>query len=230
MFLQSRPIYRTAAGVVGLAATLLLHSLFIVVAMWGDGVLSRFPDRPDAIGAGANHGNPEGTSLERRITVQILSEISPSHTPAPMDAFLEDALRSPAKIDITGPDAISLPPLIVADDGKAAESTDAELIAREMMVGIYQSQIRARIERAWELPGKLLPAESFTCRALIRQHRDGRVSEVELPYETCDGTPAMRHSLINAIFTASPLPAPPHPGVFIDSFSFMFRAEYLRSR
>lgn len=213
------------ASLLGLVGAIVLHSVFFAFAMWGDGLPSQIADLPDAVGTGANRGSPDGESFERRIVVRIISDISANPEPTAMDAFLEDALKAPAKIHVTGPDAIPLPPLLVEEDGAVAESADAELIAREKMVGIYQSQIRARIERAWASPAEMQPEKRFTCRALIRQNRDGRVREVELPYETCDGTPAMRQSVINAIFSASPLPAPPHPGVFVDSFSLVLRPE-----
>lgn len=216
---------RIATGVVAAAATLLLHSLFLAVALFGGGMSSRLPDLPEAVGAGSNSGIPEGDSFERRITVTILTEIVANPNPALMDAFLADALKSPTKIDITGPDAVPLPPLIFAEDGVANESNDAELIAREKMVGIYQGQIRARIERAWKLPAQNPEPDGFSCRALIRQNRDGSIKDVELPYDTCDGTPAQLQSVANAIFSASPLPAPPHPGVFVDSFSIVLRSE-----
>ena len=224
-----RRMRNTTAGLLGAAATMLLHALFFAVAMWDVYGVPRVPDRPDAIGAGANLGDPHGESVERRIVVRMLSDIGSSASPRPMDAFLKDALQSPVRIDVTGPDSIPLPPLIIAESGLPAESTNAELIARERMVGIYQSQIRARIERAWSLPTDHVSARDFSCRAQIRQHRDGRIGEVELPYDTCNETPAMRQSLIDAIFTASPLPAPPHPGVFVESFSLILRSESART-
>lgn len=214
---------RVAVSVLGGMATVLLHSVFLTMALWGGGMPQRYPDRPDAIGTGANQGRPEGEVAERRITVQLLPAVDARPMPA-MQPLL-DALVQASMLEITGPDALPLPPLIIEDDGIPAESTDAELIARAKMVGTYESQIRARIERAWALRGKAVAGQAFTCRVLIRQHADGQINEVEVPYENCDGAPAMRESLISAIFASSPLPAPPHPGVFVDSFSMVFRLD-----
>jgi len=210
-------------------ATVLLHSLFFAIAIWGGGAPSRFPDEPDAIGAGANQGKPDGDVTERRMVVRLLSA-TPSSEPAPTETLLMEALRVPAKLDITGPDALPLPPLVVSDNGSPADGTDADLIARAKMVGVYQSQIRARIERAWEVPEEQVDEPDFSCQALIRQQRDGRVLEVELPYEKCNGSSKLRQSVVNAIFGASPLPAPPHPGVFIDSFSLVLRPRTMPDR
>lgn len=219
---------RTVAGMFGVTAVALLHSLFFVAAMWGEGVVQRFPDRPEAIGAGANRGTSEGQPAERRMTVRLLTDIETHTNSAPDLAYLLEAAFLAPKLDITGPDALPLPPLIIVENSEPAESTDAELIARTRMIGIYESQIRARIERAWTLPGESAEEAEFTCRVLIRQRDDGRVSEVELPYDQCEGSPAMRQSLVNAIFSASPLPAPPHRGVFVDSFSLILRSASVR--
>jgi hypothetical protein len=227
MMRRSRRV--TVVGILGAAATALLHSMLIVAALWGGG-MPRFPDQPDAIGAGANQGTPEGDSGERRMVVRLLEEIISQDPPPTPDAYLAEQVSNALKLEITGPDALPLPPLVIQEDGIPADSTDAELIARTKMVGIYESQIRARIERAWTLPDGLPKEQDFSCRALIRQHRDGRISEVELPYEKCDSSPAARQSVVNAIFTASPLPAPPHPGVFVDSFSIVLHSEVVRGR
>ncbi len=219
----------TVTGLVGAAATALLHSLFFAALVLGNGgERQRFPDRPEMVGAGANRGTPDGESTERRIIVSFLTPIDAETSTSTADAHLSELLRSALKLQITGPDTLPLPPLNIETDGAPVESSDAELMARTKLAGIYESQMRARIERAWALHAEFLPEQSFTCRALIRQHPDGRVSEVELPHSECDDVPALRQSLINAIFSASPLPGPPHPGVFVESFSLMFRSEAMR--
>lgn len=193
--------------------------------MWGGAGSSRLPDRPDAIGAGANSGNPDGYTHERSITIRLLSEMDVNPSPSPAEALIAEIIHTSPKLKVTGPDSLPLPPLLFEEGGATAEPSDAELMARTKLVGIYESQIRARIERAWTLPQEYSKDDAFSCRVLIRQQRDGRVAEVEVPFDECGSTPAMRQSLINAIFTASPLPAPPHPGVFVDSFSLVLRSE-----
>lgn len=228
--MRQRAKHITASGIIGGAATLLLHSLFLTAALWGGGSAHRFPDRPDAMGAGANVGKPEGDSGERRIVVQLLTEVGARPSPSTPDAYLAEQIQKALKLEITGPDALPLPPLLIDEHGVSAESTDAELIARTKLVGVYESQMRARIERAWTLPDGAVTDQAFTCRVLIRQLRDGQVKEVEVPYEHCNGTDELRQSVVRAIFTASPLPAPPHPGVFVDSFSLILRSDSIRGR
>lgn len=162
--------------------------------------------------------------MERRMVVRLLSEIDSRPAPPAPDSHLEEMVQQALKLEISGPDALPLPPLIM-EDGNPAESSDAELMARTRMMGIYESQVRARIERAWQAPEADDLDPVFVCRPLIRQHRDGRVKNVELPYDGCEGTIQMRQSLVSAIFSASPLPAPPHPEVFVDSFSLLFRSD-----
>lgn len=194
----SQRIKHLTKGLLGLVATVLLHTLFLA-AIWTGGVSPQLSDLPDAIGAGANLGKPEGESAERSMTVRLLSQSSTIPNKAPKEALLEDALRSAAVLDITGPDALPLPPLYVHENGVPADSTQAELIAREKLFGIYQSQIRARIERAWAATVPKPGSESFKCEVLIRQQPNGSIREVELPIE-CGGSPEMRQSLIYAIF------------------------------
>jgi hypothetical protein len=214
-------------GVAGAAVTL-LHSLFFMAANWGGTELRQLPASPHAVGGGANRGTSDGDMSELRMTVHLVAEADTMPEQAPKDAFLEQALRISAIVHITGPDSLPLPPLNMSFDGPPAESTEAELIAREKFSGIYESQIRARIERAWKLPENAGESVNVTCRAMIRQHPNGRIHEVELPYEGCDLSHELRQSLIKAIFAASPLPAPPHPGVFTDSFSLVFRPGFVR--
>ncbi len=211
----------------GIAATLLLHSMLLAVAIWGAGV-KKIARLPDAVGAGANSGNPYGSSSERMIVVQRSPDIS---NPAPQPAVspqLVAALPQPSMLQITGPDAIPLPPLEFEEDGEPMEASDADLIARTKLAGLYESQIRARIERAWTQPGERQTAPFYSCRVKVRQQRDGRVENVTL--DSCEGSFAWLESLVQAIYSASPLPGPPHPGVFANSFSMMFRSVSTQSK
>lgn len=201
----------------GVAATILLHALLVTVTIWGDGAARRVARLPDAVGAGANTGNPDGSSTERMIVIQLSPEItSPDAEPA------VSKLAAPAKpdmIQVAGPDAMPLPPLKFEEGGEEAGSTDADLIARTKLAGMYESQIRARIERVWNQPKSATPAHF--CRVKIRQNKDGQVEEVIL--EHCEGSFEWLDSLTRAIYSASPLPAPPDPRVFVESFSMQFR-------
>ncbi len=97
-------------------------------------------------------------------------------------------------------------------------------MAWSQFAGIYESQVRARILRAWALPAEPAPEPEFSCLVQIRQQSDGRVREVALVLNKCEGSAAWQQSLVDAIQAASPLPAPPHPSAFVDNFSLVFHA------
>lgn len=81
-----------------------------------------------------------------------------------------------------------------------------------MMAGRYLGQINARIERAWIRPRTLIDSGLFACRVRVVQGNDGGVQEIEIVQ--CNGDMAWQVSLVRAIQSASPLPAPPDPKVF----------------
>jgi hypothetical protein len=215
---------RTLVGVIGIAATVLLHSLFFAVAIWNGGSLPH-PRLLDAAGAGANTGAQDAEPGERRMTVMLNLEYDGATPPLePPPQLPEPVMEQPSILAITGPDTLPLPAFELEPPGEEAVEQDAQLMARVKFAGIYESQVRARIERAWELPDEAVPEPEFSCLVQIHQQRDGRVKEVDLVLSKCEGSPAWQQSLVNAVQTASPLPAPPHPGVFVDSFSLVFHS------
>jgi hypothetical protein len=209
---------------IGIVATALLHSLLFAVAVWGGSGQARLPRPPDAIGAGANSGNEDGELGERRITVMLTPESQSTPSIEVVPQLPDPTLMQPSVVAITGLDALPLPPINADLSGEEAADRDAEMMARVKFAGIYESQVRARIERAWELPSDSNDEAAFSCLVLIHQNRDGRVREVELVSAKCEGSPATQMSLVRAIQAASPLPAPPHPSVFVDRFSLVLRA------
>jgi hypothetical protein len=216
---------RTAAGTAGIVATVLLHSLFFAAAILGVGP-AKVARLPDAVGAGANSGKPDGSSTERMIVVQ-LSTNADNPEPAPSEPPRLVEVQKPSTLQVAGPDSIPLPPLEFDDDGVATEASEADLIARTKLSGLYESQIRARIERAWTQPSESVRALVYSCRIKVRQKRDGQVEDVSL--ENCEGSFVWLNSLVKAIYSASPLPGAPHPGVFANSFSMQFRSAAVRS-
>ncbi len=213
---------RTAAGVVGVVATVLLHSILFAVATWGVGITA-VARLPDAVGAGANLGRPDGTTHERMIVIQLSTSVDEPNAELAATSLLEEALLEASMLEIAGPDILPPPPLVFDTEGEPIEASDADLIARTQLAGIYESQIRARIERAWAQPKEALNTAKYFCRVTIRQLRDGRVDDVTLG--PCEGSLAWLDSLERAIKSASPLPGPPHPSVFVDTFSLEFRRQ-----
>ncbi len=121
-----------------------------------------------------------------------LSSVSfPAPTPTDNLPSIEDS--NPVRTDLTG----SSP----SDPG------------RRLLFGRYIGQISARIERAWLRPRTPIDhADFFACRVKITQDRSGVVKEIELV--RCNGTLRWQTSLVQAIQSASPLPAPPDADVF----------------
>lgn len=211
---------RATAVSLGVIATATLHVLVFTVAIWSDLTLpARSPKPPDAMGAGANVGKPDAELGERRMLSQltpvlILEDLSVAQTPR-----LEKPV-APSALLVAGPDSIPLPPIHVDGDSDPIAATNAEVIARTKMAGIYESQIRARIQRAWSPES----GSGVSCRVRIHQRSDGSISEVELQLAKCEGTQSWQQSVVNAVFAASPLPAPPHPSVFVNSFELDLQA------
>lgn len=85
--------------------------------------------------------------------------------------------------------------------------------ALRLLFGRYIGQIASRIERAWMRPRTPI-GSTFECRVQITQDRGGVVQEIELV--RCNGNHRWQMSLVHAIQSASPLPAPPDADVYVD--------------
>ncbi len=143
------------------------------------------------------------------LTAVLIEEPEPGITPA-----------SPAEGVLLQPVAAPHVPL-PTDIGELEDSKEAEGVSVEasqggaghsMMVGRYLGQIDARIERAWIKPRDPIASGMFACQVRIVQETDGGIQEIELVQ--CNGDTAWQRSLVSAIQSASPLPAPPTPEVF----------------
>src|SRR5262245_14696760 len=121
-----RRTQRTMIGVSGIAASVLLHSLLFVAAIWDGGRVSPHPQPPDAVGAGAITGSADGEPGERRIAVMLTSEFA---EPAASKAaqLIEPTLQPTSVLEITGTDSLPLPPIEVKISGEEVEAQDAQL-------------------------------------------------------------------------------------------------------
>jgi hypothetical protein len=109
-------------------------------------------------------------------------------------------------------------------DAPAGEApTNGDQATRAVLFGRYMGQIDARIERAWTKPATLAGHESFACRVSVLQDAVGNVRAVDL--EQCTGDSRWQQSLVRAIQSASPLPAPPDPAVFTPTLRLVFSAD-----
>jgi colicin import membrane protein len=74
----------------------------------------------------------------------------------------------------------------------------------------WQSQIAAKINRAWLRPPTARPG--IECMLNVTQVPGGEVTEVSIG--ACNGDQAVRESIEAAVYRASPLPPPPDPALF----------------
>jgi colicin import membrane protein len=85
----------------------------------------------------------------------------------------------------------------------------------------WQSQITARIQRAWLRPGSA--RSGIECVLNVTQVPGGEVTNVRIG--TCNGDQAVRESIEAAVYRASPLPPPPDPSLFERSLVITFRPD-----
>ena len=110
-----------------------------------------------------------------------------------------------------------------ADSATQESEAPGDASGRAFMFGRYMGQITARISRAWSRPRTPVGGEEFACRIQINQDHTGLVKEVTL--KQCNGDARWQLSLVHAIESASPLPAPPDPTVFAASLTLEMRLE-----
>jgi hypothetical protein len=137
------------------------------------------------------------TSQGADYVATTLAAQSPLLAPVPTPDL---SLFAGPKLEVS-PEEDEVPPPVVGSDPEHV-----------LMFGRYVGQIDARIQRAWLRPRTSIVSGSFFCRVRIAQERSGHVQEIEIL--KCNDDPSWQLSLVHAIQSASPLPAPPDPGVF----------------
>ena len=207
---QSRPLAVSAGGVVGV---LLIHALLVLPFVLTLSLPST--RRPNTIGAGAS---TFVSAAEPEITVVFIDEPTRLENTAPKPPALASRGTAPPDLQLV---VLSPDPSPPTANVKEADSSDAqeelapaEAAEHARLHGLYLGQVQARIERAWTRPRSEIGAPRFSCRARIQQDRRGVVIEVTLDH--CNGSERWQQSLLSAVRTASPLPAPPDASVYVD--------------
>jgi colicin import membrane protein len=115
-------------------------------------------------------------------------------------------------------------------DAAAASARQAELeaaLAREerhadaVSAGLldrYLAEITASVEHAWKRPASA--KEGIRCVISVNQLPGGEVTRVKIG--ECNGDAAVRQSIENAVYRASPLPPPPDPSLFDRKLRLVF--------
>lgn len=148
------------------------------------------------------------------------------------------ALSNPT-IQVVSPDPtplLKIPEPSLLDESGEASYAAGDPARQSMLFGRYVGQIDARVQRAWRRPRSRVNVmhvintddnatahHAFRCQAQISQDSKGNVTEIELT--RCNGSPEWQLSLIRAIHSASPLPAPPDPTVFTNVLAIAFEAK-----
>ena len=240
---RSRISQKSYSAWIGAAGSLLLHALFFLSVLLGAQVMK--VRRPEVQGVGAARIRARAAPSE---TLILLNLSTPVKSRPPLIAKLASAGLLPADLPMTliSPDPL---PHFAHSADHAAENQKAaapinrgDAALRAALFGRYTGQIDARIERAWQRPRfpvnrddaslgglglrdarqRALGDETFRCEVRILQNRQGDVQEVQLL--RCNGDVTWQQSLVTAILAASPLPAPPSPGVFSDAITLTFVA------
>jgi hypothetical protein len=186
---------------VGAILSALLHALILQGVLLGGG--KSVPVEPQTPSAG---GTPGGDAA---MTVEFFSE-------PPPEALSVASAPQLTKVPVSQVD----PPddLVVENDSASASEDPGD----SALFGRYMGQVSARIERAWLRPRTPLGDSLFSCQVRIEQDAAGSVREITLVH--CNGSARWQLSLVQAIQTASPLPAPPDPAVFKRTFSLRFES------
>jgi TonB-like protein len=215
---QSRPLTIPFTGAL---ASALLHALLLAPVLLGT-TAHKTPLAPQQ----GTMSTVAGSSEESAMTVIFIQEFWPGAKPGATTAELASLLSASGAIlsPVVAPNAGPPPALVQSDDSEndqhATNTTGESEPGRALMAGRYIGQITARVQRAWIRPRTPLPSDLFACRVRIVQDRSGDVMEIELA--RCNGDVRWQTSLVAAIQSASPLPAPPDPDVFSRTLTIEF--------
>jgi len=179
---------------------------------------------PDRNGAGASL--LRNAAAEEMSVVFIDEPSPPLDTPPPkLEALNSRGLASLDRpVVVLSPDASSAAVVAPADMQEATDlATASDTAQHALLYGRYLGELQARIERAWLRPRTEIGAARFSCQVRIKQDRHGAV--VDVRFDHCNGTLRWQQSLLTAIRTASPLPAPPDGSVYADVLWLSFASD-----
>jgi hypothetical protein len=214
------PRHHWGAALAAALISVALHVALVSTLMWGSPGAQ--PRRPPLSGIGASASSAGQLPVETLVLINV-------------PGLAQSAARPPEASPSRGTAPGDLPIRIVSPDADPAEERAAVIdvaaptpaplqdgVERGILFGRYVDQVAARIERAWRRPRTPIGPEPFRCRAQVTQDRRGNVLEIAL--QDCVGAPRWQLSLVQAIQSSSPLPAPPDPAVFSDTLTLSFHS------
>ena len=92
-------------------------------------------------------------------------------------------------------------------------------VARSGVMDDYRRLLVQTIERSWNRPPSA--RAGLECTLYVSQAPGGTVIDVKLG--ACNGDQAVRESITNAVYRASPLPAPSDPRAFERRLEIVFK-------
>jgi hypothetical protein len=158
-------------------------------------------------------GSASSTDVEPTLQASIIEELPLALVPPPPTTAV--TLHVPELPQLVPPQD-----LLESLAEKKPSNPNIDAAGSSALAGRYLGQIDARIERAWLKPRTPLDSGAFRCEVRVEQDTAGNVLEIEL--EQCGNDGRWQQSLVRAIQSASPLPAPPVPGVFRKSLHLSF--------
>jgi hypothetical protein len=214
-------------GALAAMVSLALHFLMLTPLIWGGGVFrARQADvrtSADLTGQAAGGFAMQWVNLEETSGPSGRNNDYSTATHAFSDPPLQSVTLSALPAEVRSRHSQQWPgnENNGGDTPRSADSSD-ERVERSQVFGLYISQIEAQIDRAWLRPRTPLDVPLFSCRARIGQDSSGNVREVTL--ELCTADARWQQSLIRAIESASPLPPPSDPSVFVSVLRISFEA------
>lgn len=209
---------------VAVLATAIAHAVFVGSLAYGSRGKSLRQPNSEGFSATSQRGDgKEVVSIlffvnDKTIHVKQEGDASPYSSEASASVRSESQLLSSIESGKSGS-----PPSLEIADAAAEESAEAfgDGAKATELYGIYMGQIKARIERVWEVPNSV--QHRAQCKVQIRQSRDGSVEDVTV--QRCDLNLQDQMSLVRAIQSASPLSAPPIETLFTELVTLVFVAE-----
>jgi TonB C terminal len=209
-----------AVVLVGALASLALHALLLSPILFGTGKHKNTEPQVPGAAANADHPGADGAMIVELIE-ESHSASSASARMAPSSFISPATLRRMAAVDVAPPEPI--PDIDAERDSQTLAQAQGDDTVRARLYGIYVGQISARIERAWLKPRSSPGGDRFVCRVQVLQNQSGEVREVTV--KDCNADERWESSLVHAIQSASPLPAPPDPRVFNRLITMQFVSE-----
>lgn len=212
---------RFISGAVGSLASLTFHALLLGSLAGGGSRHTAKP--PDTLGS--SQGEANARNDDDALQWVAIDTASSDARPIPSQLQSLAATFAPERPQPLVPTQFPEPQIeIPSDTGRSSSANSSnEVLGSAQLYGLYEGQIDARIERAWLRPRSALDAASFSCQVRVEQSPDGRIANVTL--EECNGDERWQRSLVDAIASASPLPAPPDPSVFARTLRLRFEAQ-----